>query len=149
MDLILWRHAEAQEHAPGLNDLDRALTAKGERQARDVAKWLQQVLPADARVLCSPAKRAQQTAQALSRPFDTAPAVAPDVAGVAILRAANWPHARSTVVVVGHQPTLGEAAAMAMPGQSQRWSIKKGAVVWLRSTDEGVQLVTMRSPEEM
>ena len=149
MDLILWRHAEAQEHAPGLNDVDRALTADGERQARRVGEWLQRLLPADARVLCSPAKRTQLTARALSRPFDTASAVAPDAPGVAVLRAANWPHARSTVVVVGHQPTLGEAAAMAMPGQAQRWSIKKGGVVWLRSTGEGVQLVAMRSPDDV
>ena len=34
MDLILWRHAEAEVIAPGQDDLQRALTPKGERQAR-------------------------------------------------------------------------------------------------------------------
>jgi phosphohistidine phosphatase len=149
MDLILWRHAEAQPPSPGLADLDRALTPKGERQARRVAKWLEQVLPPDVRILCSPALRTRQTAQALDRPCDVVSSIAPDVAAVAVLRAANWPHARSAVVVVGHQPTLGEAAAVVMAGEPQRWSIRKGAVWWLRSTDEGVHLVTVRSPDDV
>ena len=40
MDLILWRHAEAFELPDGGDDLDRALTPKGERQAARVADWL-------------------------------------------------------------------------------------------------------------
>ena len=41
MDLILWRHAEAEE---GDNDLARELTPKGEKQAARVAEWLLQRL---------------------------------------------------------------------------------------------------------
>ena len=33
MDLILWRHAEAEDARAGQDDLERALTPKGERQA--------------------------------------------------------------------------------------------------------------------
>ena len=42
MDLILWRHAEALEMREIQDDLDRALTSKGERQAHRVAAWLNQ-----------------------------------------------------------------------------------------------------------
>ena len=37
MELILWRHAEAEDGVP---DGERALTKKGRKQARAVAAWL-------------------------------------------------------------------------------------------------------------
>ena len=149
MDLILWRHADAEPARAGQSDLERALTDKGERQARRVAKWLQEALPAGTRIIASPAMRTQQTAQALGREFETVAGVAPDVSADQLLRAAGWPHAREAVLVVGHQPTLGEAAARVMTGVPQLWAIKKGAVWWLRSGDDGVQLVTVRSPDDV
>ena len=147
MDLILWRHAQAEPRAPGLPDMERALTEKGERQARRMGRWLRHTLPSGARVIASPAKRALQTAQALGRPLETLDVIGPDAQPHALLRAAAWPHAREAVLVVGHQPTLGEAAAQIMAGEVQHWSIAKGAVWWLRSTDAGVLLLTVRSPE--
>ena len=51
MDLILWRHAEAHDAAPGESDLERALTPRGERQAQRMAEWLERVLPESTRVL--------------------------------------------------------------------------------------------------
>ncbi|MGA9911314.1 MAG: histidine phosphatase family protein, partial [Paraburkholderia sp.] len=55
MNLILWRHAEAEEFASG--DLARALTTRGRKQAQNVAKWLRTRLPEDAVILASPAVR--------------------------------------------------------------------------------------------
>ena len=57
MDLILWRHAEAQLIKPGQDDIDRALTPKGERQAARMAQWLNQRLAESTRILVSPAVR--------------------------------------------------------------------------------------------
>ena len=65
MDIILWRHAEAED---GVQDAKRKLTARGEKQAKKVARWLRKRLPGDARILSSPAVRAVQTAQALDLP---------------------------------------------------------------------------------
>ena len=76
MDLILWRHAEAE---PGEPDLARELTPRGVKQARRVAKWLEPRLPDACRILVSPAARAQQTALALERKFKTKNELAPDV----------------------------------------------------------------------
>ena len=90
MDLILWRHAEAE---PGDNDLERALTSKGRKQAARVARWLDQRLPGSCRILVSPAKRAQQTVLPLKRKFKTKDALSPDVSPQSILVAANWPNA--------------------------------------------------------
>lgn len=128
MDLILWRHADAFDGVP---DMQRALTPKGIKQAKDMAKWLNSRLPAEARILVSPAVRAQQTADALDRPFETRRELAPGADATAILLAAGWPDAAGTVLVVGHQPTLGQAAAMLMFGEERELSLKKGGLVWL------------------
>jgi phosphohistidine phosphatase len=151
MDLILWRHAEALEMREVQDDLDRALTPKGERQAQRVAGWLNRQLPSSTRVLVSPARRAQQTANALERKFKTLPALAPDGTVDALLHAARWPDAREPVLVVGHQPTLGLAAAYLLSGQPQAWAVRKGALWWLRARErEGVLQVALHavvSPE--
>lgn len=151
MDLILWRHAEALEMREVDDDLDRALTSKGERQAQRVATWLNRQLPASARVIVSPARRCRQTADALDRKFKTLPAVAPDGTVEGLLHAVRWPDAREPVVVVGHQPTLGLVAAYLLSGHPQNWAVRKGAVWWLRGRErEGewqIVLHAVVSPE--
>jgi phosphohistidine phosphatase len=134
MDLILWRHAEAEDGQP---DLGRRLTAKGIQQAERMAKWLDRRLPATTRVLSSPADRAQQTAQALKRKFRVVPDLAPGASAQAVLVAAGWPDAREPVLVVGHQPTLGEVAALVVSGDEAAWSIRKAAVWWISSRVRG------------
>ena len=143
MDLILWRHAEAVVERPDLNDLHRALTPKGERQAQRMAEWLNRRLAASTRVLVSPALRCQQTAKALDRNFKTVAALAPDADGEALLKVARWPDGNEPVLVVGHQPTLGLVAAYLVADLPQPWAIKKGAVWWLRNRDRegGAQVV--------
>ncbi len=156
MDLILWRHAEAAD-AEGDDDLERPLTSRGERQAARMAHWLNRHLPATTRVLVSPARRTQQTALALERKFRTVSAIAPGASVPALLDAARWPDAKEPVLVVGHQPTLGLAAAYLLSGAAQPWSVKKGALWWLRRRErerdgeDGARtvLVTVRGPENV
>jgi phosphohistidine phosphatase len=140
MDLILWRHAEAEE---GGADLERQLTAKGRKQAERVAQWLLQRLPGKFSVVSSPAARAQQTAEALQVNFKTVKALAPGAQVKDILQAANWPDNKSAVVVVGHQPDLGRAVAYLLSGAHSESSIKKGGLWWLsnRVRDEENQIV--------
>jgi phosphohistidine phosphatase len=151
MDLILWRHAEAIDAQDPQEDLQRALTSKGERQAQRMAAWLNRQLPASTRVLVSPARRAQQTVAPLERKHKTAGALAPDGDAEGLLHAVRWPDAREPVLVVGHQPTLGLVAAYLLAGQPQAWTVRKGAVWWLRARErEGqVQVVlhAVVSPE--
>ncbi|MSQ54442.1 MAG: histidine phosphatase family protein [Betaproteobacteria bacterium] len=147
MDLILWRHADAEE---GFPDLARKLTSKGQRQADNVAAWLQQRLPAKFSVLASPAARAQQTASALGVPFKTVDELAPGASVAEILRAADWPERKGPVVVVGHQPDLGRAAAHLI-GADAEFSIKKGGLWWLsnrmRDGEPGVVVRAVLAPD--
>jgi len=128
MELILWRHAEAED---GFPDSERKLTAKGEKQAAAMAAWLTARLPEGYRVVASPARRTQQTAKALTAHFETVREIAVGTSVEALLGAVGWPDAKGAVVVVGHQPTLGEVAAYLLADRKNSWSIKKGAVWWL------------------
>jgi phosphohistidine phosphatase len=149
MDLLLWRHAEAEDAGRG-NDLERALTARGRAQAERVAAWLAERLPDDARILVSPAKRCQQTVAPLGRKAATVAAIGPGASAEALLAAAGWPNGDDTVVVVGHQPTIGEAAALAMGAAGADWQVKKGAVWWLKRGKSGaVRIHAVQSPEEL
>ena len=143
MDLILWRHAEAEEGGP---DLERALTGKGRKQAAHVAEWLQQRLPGKFALLASPAKRAQQTAEALGAKIKTVERLAPGARAADILAAAGWPDHKGTVVVVGHQPDLGSAVAYLLSGAAADWSLKKGALAWIANRErEGEAQVVLRA----
>ena len=132
MDLILWRHAEAESGDP---DMDRRLTPKGSKQAVRIAEWLDHRLPDSCRIIVSPARRAQETALALKRKFRTKNELAPGVAPESILAAAHWPDCREAVLVVGHQPTLGRVAALLVAGEDAAWSIPKGALWWLSNRE--------------
>lgn len=140
MDLILWRHAEADEAGAGIDDLERALTHKGERQAERMAGWLRRQLASSTRVLVSPARRAQQTAARLERKVKTVDAIAPGAGVEALLQAARWPDAREPVLVVGHQPTLGLVASYLLSGATTPWALRKGGVVWLRGRERDGEL---------
>jgi phosphohistidine phosphatase len=134
MELILWRHAEAEDSFP---DMARKLTKKGQQQANGMAAFLNSHLPLDARILVSPAQRTQQTAHALERSFLTVPTIAPGCSPQDILHAANWGDEDGCVLVVGHQPVLGEVAGLLMTGEPQYWSVKKGAVWWFSRRERG------------
>jgi phosphohistidine phosphatase len=145
MDLILWRHAEAELLGDGKGDMQRSLTPKGERQARRMAEWLNRRLPEATRILVSPAMRTQQTAQALERHFKTSALLSPGCGADELLKAAQWPRSGETVLIVGHQPTLGIVASRLLAGVDQAWSVKKGAVWWLARRDrEGAAQVTLQ-----
>lgn len=155
MDLILWRHAEARDAKDGEDDLVRPLTPRGEKQADKMAAWLNRYLPETARVLVSPSKRTRQTADALGRKTRVLEALAPGASAHQLLDAARWPDSREPVLLVGHQPALGQLAALLVAGgaalDGPGWAIRKGAVWWLRHrVRDGraeVVLVTVRTPE--
>lgn len=128
MDLLLWRHAEAED---GASDLARRLTAKGERQAAAMAEWLRPRLSGEVIVIASEAVRSQQTARALTDNVVIRPDINPNADFRALLAAVNWPEVDGTVVLTGHQPTLGFAASFLLAGTAQPWAVKKGAVWWL------------------
>jgi phosphohistidine phosphatase len=151
MDLIIWRHAEAEDERDGLADLDRALTPRGEKQAGRVGGWLDRHLPEGTRVLCSPALRCEQTALALGRKFKLRDELVQGTNAEQVLEAAQWPAAKHPVLLVGHQPSLGEALGRLLQVQGGQVPVRKGAVWWLRTRerDGAVQTIVwaVQSPE--
>lgn len=168
MELFLWRHAEAEmlnvaaardADVPALArglmaaDLMRPLTPQGQQQARRMADWLQRQLPAGTRVMASPALRCQQTAAALGVAVETVAALAPDGTIDGLLHAVGWPASAHPVLVVGHQPTIGMVCAGLLAGRPLPWSVRKGAVWWLRARqrDGRLQVVLqgMTTPDSL
>ncbi len=151
MDLILWRHAEAIDLELVGDDMARYLTPRGEKQAARMAAWLDRHMPDGARVLASTARRADQTAHALGRKFKSSAALAPLATPEQLLELVRWPQAKGCVLVVGHQPTLGQVIARLVGLQEGECAVKKGAVWWLRyrEREEGGQtvVVTVQSPD--
>ncbi len=151
MDLILWRHAEAHDAPPLGDDMARTLTPKGQRQADRMAAWINQHLPEDATIWVSPAQRTQQTAQALGRKFKTSPEIAPGGGVAQLLALARWPQEKGCVLLVGHQPTLGQTIAQLLEMDAAQCAVKKGALWWLRSRERAghqqTVLLTVQSPE--
>ncbi len=140
MDLILWRHADAQDGVP---DMGRPLTAKGVKQAERMAAWLKPRLPADCRILVSPALRAIQTADAMGLDYEVSAKISPGADATALLAAAGWPDARVPALLVGHQPSLGLTCGLLLFGQEAAVSIKKGGIVWLSNRVRGNTPQTM------
>ena len=145
MDLILWRHAEAEEPAGKVPDGKRRLTARGEKQARQMAAWLKARLPKRTTILVSPAERTQMTAHALGMAFQVEPAIGVGADAADIQAAAGWPEGSDggAVVLVGHQPTLGRLAALLLAGEEADWTIKKGAVWWFSTRTRGGESLTV------
>ena len=152
MDLIFWRHAEAEDWTEGCDDLQRSLTQRGEKQAKRMAAWLDRQLPEGTRIVCSPARRCEQTVLALGRKYKLRSELAPDTTADALLAAAGWPNGKSVVLLIGHQPSLGRGdLAAARACKQDSCPVRKGAVWWIRTRerDGDVQtvVVTVQSPE--
>lgn len=153
MDLILWRHADAEDGDETIADLDRVLTPRGVKQAARIAGWLDRQLPEGTRVLTSPARRCEQTALALGRKYKVRPELGIEATVEQLLEVAQWPHAKHAVLIVGHQPTLGETIAHLLPLHHPSCPVRKGMVWWLRTRERDGQQQTIvtavQSPETL
>lgn len=155
MDLILWRHAEAEEleatDGEGMDDLSRRLTPRGDKQAARMAAWLDRQLPEGVRIWCSPAVRTEQTVLALGRKYRVREELAPDRSADDLLQLVQWPDARQPALVVGHQPTLGQVVARLLQMTEPECTVRKGSIWWLRQREKNGQaqtvLLTVQGPE--
>ena len=111
-----------------------------------MARWLGPRLPNDCRIIVSPAVRAQQTAHALQRAFETSDVLAPGASVSDVLRVANWPIAPVTTLIVGHEPTLGAVSGHLLDGIGCQRSLAKGALIWMESiNDEPARAILKRA----
>lgn len=137
MKLHLIRHAQAIERSTGLPDEHRALTCRGRKRFRRVAACLKKNGIDPDIILTSPKVRAVQTAEILSETLHfngevhISPQLAagPDLDELCSLLGAR-PEARE-LVVIGHEPALGEVVAQLLR-LSAPCHFAKGSVVSLK-----------------
>jgi phosphohistidine phosphatase len=138
MQLLVIRHAVAEDPGPDLDDAARALTDAGKVKLRRAVRGLRALDVRLARVLTSPWKRAAQTARQLApiaagEPIVTELLTQPPRAELLALIAEGG----ETTAVVGHEPWLGELAAWLAFGDTRHGDaliIKKSGVIWLEGT---------------
>lgn len=151
MDLILWRHAQAQELEGLANagpdyaaaDLARPLTAQGLQQAELMAQWLLRHLKGNTQILSSPALRCKQTVLALGRQYSLHEELSPDKEVEDLLSLVRWPLSEQPVLVVGHQPVLSQVVMRLLGCPAQEGAFRKGAVWWLHSRQRNGRLQTV------
>ncbi len=132
LHVIFWRHAEAEDAAPDADDLRRALTRDGRREASAMAAWIKAHVPKPWLVCCSPALRSRQTALALADYPAEQAQLAPDAGPDDIIELiSGQAEQRSALVLCGHQPALGSAALQWLSGARAPFTLRKGALVWV------------------
>lgn len=142
MNLYLIRHAIAEEESASGEDSQRALTDKGAKKMRQIAKGLRTLGVEFDLILTSPFTRARQTAEILGDVFRVkkdiiisehlAPMGDPDL----LLAEINEKHTVDSLALVGHEPYLSTLVGMLVAnGSPVDVTFKKGGVCRL-STDD-------------
>ncbi len=115
VDIIFWRHAHAKPAQDDQDDMERPLSVKGEKQARQMAAWLNQRLDKRVIVLTSPALRTVQTANALGLEYEVEQEIRPGADMETILDvisrhldADENEQLPRQILLVGHQPWIGQ-----------------------------------------
>ena len=137
MQLVLIRHARAEERALFKRDRTRALTADGRRRMRKAARGLHGLIPGISQIATSPLVRARQTAEIVATAGNS-----PEVMSLPVLAPGGdvrvvlaWLRAQpsdATLVLVGHEPDLGLLAGWLLSGKQTGFvQFKKGAAASL------------------
>ena len=151
MDLVIVRHAIAEDRErfaqKGLDDAERPLTEKGRRRMAKAARGLLRIVDKPGVLATSPYVRALETAEILRRAYGGLPltrlsslvpgARREDV--LAWLEQARGNGARDenrVVMIVGHEPALGELASWLITGETHAiFPLRKGGACALRFGD--------------
>lgn len=123
--LVLLRHGKAEAAGPGRSDADRPLSRDGKADAAAAGEWLAAHGLLPNLVLCSPARRAVQTWNAVAAAAGPKSAAVPAVGyeprlytqGVQTVLGllADVPDELSTLLIVGHNPTISLLSALLSP----------------------------------
>lgn len=133
--LLLFRHGPAEDRRPGASDIERALTPAGTRATRAAAHGLVALVDRPARIVTSPARRAEQTASLLQTAWPGAslhvdPRLAPG-AQPADMLAVLMAHPAPATVLVGHEPDLSVLVGHLVRAPALRLRLAKAGAAWL------------------
>jgi phosphohistidine phosphatase len=126
MDVLLVRHGPAADRDPSRwpDDQLRPLTADGIKSTRRAALGLATLHPTVDKIVTSPAARAFATAEILRKVLEVKAdleswsELEPDTAPGPILERLQRLSRKRGIVLVGHEPTLGELLGLAVTGES-------------------------------
>jgi len=138
--LYLVRHGIAQDASPGMADTDRALTAEGTRKTARIGAGLRRLGVVPDIMLASPLRRAEETASVLAsvlapdRPVEIYPQLAPGHPAAEVVRGLQGYRRARTLILVGHQPDMGELASFLLTGSTGLAALpfKKGGTAAIR-----------------
>lgn len=140
-ELLLLRHAEAMSAGPDTRDVERPLSVHGEHQARAAGAWLAGQAAPDA-MLCSPARRAQMTFDALAKSLSVrGPLFLPGIYGATpgdllTLIEAHAPDAHR-ILLIGHNPGLEQLLALLTEGRSaEARGLSPATLAWIESAGD-------------
>lgn len=144
-ELLLLRHAESMGASADGRDIERPLSVHGEAQARAVGAWMAEQDATPDAVLCSPARRAQMTADAVCKTLRIrTPRFLPAIYGATpgdLLEQVEA-HAADArrVLLVGHNPGLEQLFALLTEGRSgDARGMSPAALAWLEFPGDALE----------
>ncbi|HEX5352985.1 MAG TPA: histidine phosphatase family protein [Rhodanobacteraceae bacterium] len=141
-ELLLLRHAEAMAAGPDRRDIERPLSLRGERQAHSAGEWLAQQNASPDAVLCSPARRAQMTAESVAKSLQLPttqflPPIYQATPGELLTLIESHADGARQVLLVGHNPGLEQLLALLTEGRSaDARGMSPATVAWIELPDD-------------
>lgn len=141
-ELLLLRHAEAMNAGPDARDAERPLSLHGEGQAQAVGAWLAEQGARPDAVLCSSARRAQMTADAVCRIIraptpECLPAIYEATPGELLALAERYVPGARQLLLVGHNPGIEQLLALLTSGRSaDARGIGPATLAWVEVPDD-------------
>ncbi|MCI4568085.1 histidine phosphatase family protein [Lysobacter sp. CFH 32150] len=121
-ELILLRHAHAEPASAGQADIDRPLSPEGLAEAEAAGRWLRDKGLVPDQVLCSPARRARETLEAVLAAIgyvdQRLEPVIYDATPGTLATLADAHREVERLLLVGHNPGFEQLAALMHSGQS-------------------------------
>jgi phosphohistidine phosphatase len=120
--LILLRHAHAEQAGLGQDDIDRPLSRQGLAEAEAAGKWLQEHHLLPDRIVCSSARRTRETLEEVllvtgfieqrqePRIYNATPGM--------LMEVADEHRECARLMLIGHNPGLEQLVALLSSGQS-------------------------------
>lgn len=121
MDLILLRHGIAHDTSSDGTDDARELTGEGKSRTHEVAQGLFKLIGQPELIFTSPKIRAMQTAEIFTNvSIQPQAKIAPLIAGPSVTEIKNFVLEQncSSLLIVGHEPTLSALAEILCTGQA-------------------------------
>ncbi len=166
--LYLLRHAKSSWDEPGTADFDRPLSERGKRACKTIRSTIRRLELEPELVLCSAARRTQETWQAVKAGFAHEPAIEVErglylaSATKLLARLARLDDTIGRVMLIGHNPGL-QRLALALAGKGEPALLERlatkfptGALAelvapvarWRTVEPGGAELVMLAAPRE-